>query len=257
MLVAILLVSLTLIQGGTHEGVFEKIFFADAIVNVTAYNSTFDNCTGKVKASGDLSIFSRFNGEIRAENAEIFIKESNVTVQCINSTVTALKSKLNISLKNCVFKASLNEIESLTVLDDEKEFSRMENLGLVYSYKDKRFWTYVGNYWPKQNLEVVDKNGDGISDYSVCPRTKLPLYENGSLLCEPSLVDSIDNYKWHAIEKPPLSVYTMDENGTLVYVGPYEEPTEMQEAGEIPPFILAIVAVTAFAVVYILIRRKY
>lgn len=259
MLLEMLLVSLTLLQGGMHEGVFEQTFFADAVVNVTAYNSTFDNCTGKVNAIGALSIFSRFDGEIRAENAEIFIKESNVTVVCVNSTVTVLKSRLNISLKNCVFKASLNEIARLDVLDDEMEFSRMENLPLVYSYKGNRFWTYVGNYWPNQNLELVDRNKDGLTDYSVCPRTKLPQYGEGSLLCEPALVESIENYEWHAIEKPPLSVYTMNEEGILEYVGPYipEEPTGETDLTLIYSIAGIIVGAIAGFLIVRFIRRKY
>lgn len=255
-----LLVSLVLLQGGAHEGVFEKTFFADAIVNVTAYNSTFDNCTGKVTAIGDLSVFSRFNGEIRAENAEIFIKESNVTVVCINSTVTALKSRLNVSLKNCVFKASLNEIEKLDVFDDEKEFSRMENLPLVYSYKGKRFWTYAGNHWPNQNFELLDRNGDGLIDYSVCPRTILPQYGEGSLLCEQALVDSIENYEWHGIEKPPLSVYTMNEEGILEYVGPYipeEQTTSETEQPNLVYLIIGVIgAITGFLIIRF-IRKRY
>ncbi len=231
----ILLLLLAIVQGGFYEGAFDSTYFADANLNVTATNSVFDNCTGVV-AIGENGTFSRFNGTIFAERANITITESNATIHCSNSTIIALKNRLNITLKNCTLKASLNEILELKVLDDWNEFSRMEYLPLIYSYKEKRFWTFAGNHWPNQELDITDKNGDGLADYAVCPKVYMSKYQSTefSLLCEPVLVEGIENYEWHGIELPPLSEFRMNEEGTLEYVGPVkvESPTETEKTPE-------------------------
>lgn len=241
-----ILLTLLLMQGGIYEGEYQNVFFADATVNVKVLNSTFDNCTGKVVALGkEMSIFSRFKGEINAIDAEVFIKDSEADVYCKNSTITMLKSIVNVTLKNCTLKASLNEIRSISIEDDMNESSRIENLPLVFTYKNKSSWFFVGNYWPDHLLRSKprDKDGDGVSDSDVCPKMYSARYGETSF-CEAVLVDRIENYSWHAIERPPLSVYRATENG-LEYVGPYEETssTSLEPAKLLPAIIGAIIAI--------------
>lgn len=247
----IILVALTLLQGGSYEGEYQNVFFADAFVNVSASNSVFDNCTGKVVVIENAN-FSIFHGEIYAKNSNIFIKDSNVSIFCENSTVTALKNRLDIKMKNCKLKASMNEIVKIEIIDSpiHGDLSLLENLPLIYSYNGKDFWTFVGNYWPNNKLSSVprDADGDGLSDSDVCPKMILPMRGEAPLFCEPILVESIEKYTWHEIKKPPLSIYRVTEKG-LEYVGPYVgEEEEMEDW----PKIIALVTGIVFGFILVL-----
>ncbi|MEM3504613.1 MAG: hypothetical protein QW532_00095 [Archaeoglobaceae archaeon] len=248
----ILLVFLAaMLFGGYYEGNYSQTFFADAGVNVFAVNSTFDNCTGKVVASGNLSIFSRFKGEIWAENAQIFIKDSEVNLTCINSTVTAIKNKLNVTLKNCTLRASLNEITAVSI-DEIGDFSSVWALPVIYRYNNTDFWNFVGNWWPGQELELVDEDGDGLSDFSVCPKIEVlsDYFYPWVSFCEHTLVKPPDNYEWRAIKSPPSIVYPgLDsEPGQDGLEEPEQSPEGPEQKPIIEDSLIRVVVATLVAV---------
>jgi len=258
-MIALIMLALTLMQGGFYNGTaetpLEGLYLADCNVQGFVKDSKIDNCTGEINVLEKVAA-TRFRGNVSVVNGTLNLTLSEANVYCENATVYALKSVLNLSLKNCTLFASLNEIRNFTVLDDVKEFSKMMNLPLQFSYGNQSFWKWPGNKWSGFELlgDVIDNDGDGLSDDMVCPIYTIKGW-NGSLLCEKIVIGSIEDFAVHGIEKPPLSIYEATESG-LKYVGPLVEEESLENAPGVSEIAILIAGVVLGVALVLWIARK-